>query len=104
MVLADETAATFVNSPRTQPRPGGVDKSVIFAVTATPTGGTTGGKRLRAYAWDGAGGVSPKLLANETRAPRPFAEGLGINGCGGAVLYAVDPADGSHALEMVLVQ
>ena len=104
VVLADETSASFVNAPRSLPRGGGVDKSAIFAVTATPTGGTTGGKRLRAYAWNGIGGVSPKLLANETRAPRPFAEGLLTYGCGGAILYAVDPADGSHALEMVLVQ
>ncbi len=101
--LSDETGASFANVPRFPARLGGVDKSAIFTVLATPSGAGTG-KRLRAYAWNGVGSVTPRLLANETRSAHPFGEGLLTYGCGGAILYAVDPADGSHGLEMVLVQ
>jgi hypothetical protein len=101
LISADETAAQFVGVPA-QP-PSVRTRSAIYAVAGTPSDPATAGKsRLRAYAWNGIGGGVPKLLANESRAPRYF--GLQNFGCGGAILYAVDPLDGSHALELVLVK
>jgi len=104
VVLSDESTAAFTNGPRFPPRSKDLDKSTLFLVYASVDldGGT--GHRLRAYAWNGVSGVKPQLLANETQSPRTFAEGLLTYGCGGAILYATDPTDGSHALDLVLVQ
>jgi len=107
---SDEKSAFFANFPRTQPRMNR-DRSAIFVVNATLNDSTAPGSRLRAYAFNGVGGTVPKILANESRAPRYFptssdpTTGAGAlsYGCGGAILYAVDPVDGSHALELVLV-
>ena len=103
VVLSDELSALFANAPSRAPRPG-LDKSAIFVVNASVAldGGT--GHRLRAYAYDGAGAVKPQLLANENQSPRAFGQGLLTYGCGGAILYATDPLDGSHGLQLVLVQ
>jgi hypothetical protein len=73
-------------------------------VQATVTGSTPVQRRLRAYAWNGIGGVVPRTIGAEGRNARYFTEGLALYGCGGAILYAADPTDGSHTLEMVLVQ
>ncbi|MEO7093344.1 MAG: hypothetical protein ABI175_08845, partial [Polyangiales bacterium] len=103
VVLSDEKDAAFSNWPRFAPRPG-ADKSAIFTVTANMPGSPATHK-LRAYAWNGIGTVVPQLLAKEDRAARTFGEGLLTYGCGGAILYAVDPVtDGSHGLELMLVQ
>lgn len=105
VISADETNASFVSVPSIAPRDGGQDRSAIFLVAATPTGSTGSNRRLRAYAFNGQGtSVVQKQLANETRGPRAFPQSVLANGCGGAIAYAVDPADGSHALELVLVQ
>ncbi len=105
VISGDESNASFAAVPAGAPRPGGLDKSAIFLVMATPTGSTTPGRRLRAYAYNGQGtAVVQKQLANETRQPRLFPQSVLNAGCGGAIAYAVDPADGSHALEVVLVQ
>ena len=104
VVLSDEKDASFSNVPRFAPRDG-ADKSAIFTVTATLTATGPANHKLRAYAWNGVGSVVPQLLAKEERVSRTFSEGLLTYGCGGAILYAVDPiSDGSHALELVLVQ
>ena len=104
VVLSDETSASFSNIPRFTPRPG-LDKSTIFTVTANISAPGAANHKLRAYAWNGIGSVVPQLLAHEDRVPRTFTEGLLTFGCGGAILYAVDPiTDGSHGLELVLVQ
>ncbi len=101
VISSDESSASFAAWPKTAARPGR-DKAAIFVVAAQPTDGS--GTRLRAYAWNGVGSGVPKLLANESRAPRAWSDSVLVNGCGGAILYAVDPADGSHALELVLVK
>jgi hypothetical protein len=105
VISADETNARFVSVPSNAPRDGGQDRSAIFLVAATPTGSTGSNRRLRAYAFNGQGtSVVQKQLADETRGPRAFPQSVLSTGCGGAIAYAVDPADGSHALELVLVQ
>lgn len=100
VISTDENSATFVNVPRTAPRPGR-DRSALYLLAAKPSAATT---RLRAYAYNGVGGAAPRVLANESRAPRAFADGTVLFGCGGAILYASDPIDGSHTLELVLVR
>jgi hypothetical protein len=106
VISADEANASFVSVPSLAPRDGGQDRSAIFLVAATPSpAGTSPNRRLRAYAFNGQGtSVVQKQLANETRGPRSFPQSVLSTGCGGAIAYAVDPADGSHALELVLVQ
>lgn len=99
---SDESRARFVNVPRTPPRLDR-DRSAIYVASgdlASPSSGT----RLRAYAWNGVGPTVPKILEGASRAPRTLADGLLTYGCGGAILYAVDPTDGSHALELVFVK
>ncbi len=100
VISTDETSASFVNVPRTPPRPGR-DRSALYLLAAKPSPTTT---RLRAYAYNGVGGAAPRVLANESRAPRAFADGTVMFGCGGAILYAADPIDGSHTLELVIVR
>jgi hypothetical protein len=100
VLATDEKSASFVNVPRTAPRPDR-DKSAMFVLAAKPSDTTS---RLRAYAYNGIGGRVPQVLANETRAPRSFADGMLLFGCGGAILYAADAMDGSHTLELVLVK
>lgn len=100
---SDEKSAYFANVPRGAPRLNR-DRSAIYVVSATLADTTAVGNRLRAYAFNGIGGTVPKILANESRSPRPFSEGAISYGCGGAILYAVDPVDGSHALEVVFVK
>jgi hypothetical protein len=105
VISADEQTANFASVPSIAPRDGGQDRSAIFLVAATPTGSTGPNRRLRAYAFNGQGtSVVQKQLANETRGPKSFPQSVLSTGCGGAIAYAVDPADGSHALELVLVQ
>jgi len=103
VIASDESSARFVNVPRTAPR-AGRDRSAIFVVSARPSDTTVSGSRLRAYAYNGVGSGVPYLLANETRAPRTFGDGMLTFGCGGAILYAADPDDGSHTLNLVLVK
>jgi hypothetical protein len=104
VVLSDEKDASFSNFPRFPPRPG-ADKSAIYTVTANLSATGPANHKLRAYAWNGVGSVVPQLLAREERVAHTFTEGLLTFGCGGAILYAVDPVtDGSHGLEIVLVQ
>jgi hypothetical protein len=104
VISTDESSAAFSNVPGVAPRATGQDRSAIYLVSAQPTGGG-GGNRLRAYAFNGQGtGVVQKQLANETRSPKSFGQSVLATGCGGAIVYAVDPADGSHAAELVLVQ
>ncbi|MBI2395426.1 MAG: hypothetical protein HYV09_38005 [Deltaproteobacteria bacterium] len=100
---SDESNAFFVNYPRTSPRPGR-DRSAIYVVSAKLADTSATGNRLRAYAFNGVGGTVPKILAGESRAPRSFSDGSLSFGCGGAILFAVDPTDGSHALELVFVK
>lgn len=100
VISSDEASASFVSVPRNAPRPGR-DRAALYVVSAKPT---DPGSRLRAYAYNGVSGASPKVLANETRAPRTFGDGTLIFGCGGAILYAADPVDGSHTLELVIVR
>lgn len=105
VMSADESSASFSAVPTIAPRESGQDRSAIYLVSAVPTGSTGGGNRLRAYAFNGQGtGVVQKQLANETRSPKVFGQSVLTTGCGGAIVYGVDPADGSHALELVLVQ
>ncbi len=105
VISADESNASFASVPTIAPRDSGQDRSAIYLVSATPTGSTGSNRRLRAYAFNGQGtAVVQKQLANETRGPRAFPQSVLSTGCGGAIAYAVDPADGSHALELVLVQ
>lgn len=99
VISSDERSASFVNVPRSAPRPGR-DRSAIYVLASRPTDAMT---RLRAYAYNGTGGAVPYVLANETRAPRSFADGMLLFGCGGAILYAAD-VDASHTLELVLVR
>lgn len=103
VISSDEASASFVNWPRTLARPGR-DRASLFVVSARPSDMSVSGSRLRAYAWNGVGVNVPKLLASESRAPRAFGDGLTVFGCGGAILYAVDPSDGSHAAELVIVR
>ncbi|MFI5303060.1 MAG: hypothetical protein ACHREM_33640, partial [Polyangiales bacterium] len=98
---ADETSASYVSVPSTSPR-ASLDKSALYVVETTPTPGP--GNRLYVYAWNGTATHATKLLANESRAPRAFATSGLTFGCGGAVLYAEDPADGTHGLQLVLAQ
>jgi len=102
VIADDEKSATFVNVPRTPARPGR-DRSAIYVVAARPSDTTITTNRLRAYAYNNVDQAA-RLLANETRAPRTFGDGMLVFGCGGAVLYAEDPADGSHALQLVVVR
>jgi hypothetical protein len=95
VVAADESKAAFVAAPKTAPRPSH-DRAAIFLVEGTASDSTVTGKRLRAYAWNGIG--------SDTRNPRKFTDSLLVFGCGGAILYAIDPIDGTHALELVLVK
>jgi len=107
VLASDEKAGTFANVPKGLYRPGR-DLGAIFTVLTTPSDTTAKGKRLWAYVLSGykpASGPEPltaKILAADTRAPRPMD--MLVFGCGGAILYAVDPVDGSHALELVLVK
>ncbi|MGZ3452279.1 MAG: hypothetical protein ACXVEF_21905 [Polyangiales bacterium] len=103
VVAADESTATFVSAPKTAPRLNR-DRAAIFLVLGTPSDSSVTGKRLRAYAWNGIGSGVPKPLATDTRNPRKFADSLLVFGCGGAILYAIDPIDGTHALELVIVK
>jgi hypothetical protein len=100
VISTDEKSVAFVNVPRFAPRPGR-DRSAIYLLRARPTDTTS---RLRAYAFNGIGSGVPRVLANESRAPREFADGTINFGCGGAILYAADPIDGSHTLELVIVR
>ncbi|MBK7400708.1 MAG: hypothetical protein IPJ34_31765 [Myxococcales bacterium] len=101
VVASDESGGFFTHVPSGVGD--GTHRSAIYVASVAPTDTSGGpGRRLRAYAWNGIGSGVPKLLANESRSPRPFG-GLSF-GCGGAVLYAVDPVDGSHALELVFVR
>lgn len=100
---SDEKSAYFANVPRATPRLNH-DRSSIYVVSAQLTDASAPGNRLRAYAFNGVGGTVPKILANESRAPRAFGDGMVTYGCGGAILYGVDPVDGSHALEIVFVK
>lgn len=102
-ISSDEKSASFVNVPRVAPRLNR-DRSAIYVVSAPLTDPAAAGNRLRAYAFNGVGTTVPKVLANESRAPRAFGDGLVTYGCGGAILYAVDPVDGSHGLEVVFVK
>jgi hypothetical protein len=103
VISSDEKSASFVNVPRGGPR-AGRDRAALFVVAARPSDTTVTTNRLRAYAYNGVGSGVPRLLANETRAPRTFGDGMLIFGCGGAILYAEDPADGSHTLQLVVVK
>jgi hypothetical protein len=103
VVLPDEKSAVFERVPKTAARPGR-DKAALFLVSGAPSDMTATGTRLRAYAWNGIGTYVNQALANETKAPRTFNDSLLVFGCGGAVLYAIDGIDGTHALELVLVK
>lgn len=98
---SDETSASYVSVPATPPR-ASLDNSAVYLVETTPTPGP--GNRLYVYAWNGAPTFATKLLANESRAPRAFPTSAVSFGCGGAILYAEDPADGTHGLQLVLAQ
>jgi hypothetical protein len=100
---SDEKSASFANVPRAAPRLNR-DRSAVYVVSAALADTSATGNRLRAYAFNGVGGTVPKILANESRAPRAFTDGALSYGCGGAILYAIDPVDGSHALEVVFVK
>lgn len=97
---SDESNASFVGYPLTPPR-FNRDRSAIFVVAGKPSDTSVPGQNLRAYAWNGVGSTVPSFIANQTRMPRPF--NVLTYGCGGAILYAVDPVDGSHALEIRFV-
>jgi hypothetical protein len=103
VVAADESKAAFVAAPKTAPRPSH-DRAAIFLVEGTASDSTVTGKRLRAYAWNGIGSGVPRVIATDTRNPRKFTDSLLVFGCGGAILCAIDPIDGTHALELVLVK
>jgi hypothetical protein len=103
VVAADESSAAFVAAPKTAPRPNH-DRAALFLVEGTASDSTVTGKRLRAYAWNGVGSGVPRVIATDTRNPRKFSDSLLVFGCGGAILYAIDPIDGTHALELVVVK
>lgn len=101
VVASDESGGFFANVPSGVGD--GSRKSAVYVASLQPSDTSGGpGRRLRAYTWNGIGSAVPKLLANESRSPRPL--GALSFGCGGAILYAVDPVDGSHALELVFVR
>ena len=101
---ADEKSASFVLAPPRAAR-SGLDKGALVVVSSVPSDPAAKGNKLTAYAWSGfdtTETVTTQILANETRVPR--AMDLMVIGCGGAVLYAVDPDPIAHGLELVLVQ
>lgn len=100
VISTDEKSAAFVNVPRVPPRRGR-DRSAIYLLNTRPSDTTN---RLRAYAFNGVGSVVLRVLANESRSPRAFGDSTIPFGCGGAILYATDPIDGSHTLELVIVR